>query len=318
MSMQECSITYKPFFYPSMMELTASHEDDHWTEKELDLSDDVKDWKNNLTPAEKNLVSQILRLFTQSDVQVGQNYADFFLPIFKNNELRNWLYSVMAREGTHQRAYAMINETLNLPDSDFSAFLEYEEMSDKSEFMGANDVGTDEGIALALAKTVFSEGVSLFGAFAMLLNFQRFGKMKGMGEAVRWSIIDESTHVQGAAQMFRMFCDENPHVVTDQLKIDIYSMGREVVALEDKYLDLAFELGDVNGLTKAEMKEYIRYLVDRRLIQLGLKANFMVAKNPLKWFDEIMGSASHVNFFEGRETNYQVVGMTGEWDVAYA
>lgn len=315
--MRQFSPTYKPFHYPWAMELTTAHEDDHWTEQELDLGDDVKDWKNNLTPEEKNLVSQILRLFTQSDVQVGQNYADFFVPVFKNNEIRNWLYSVMAREGTHQRAYAMINETLNLPDSEFSAFLEYSEMADKAEFMGANDVDTDEGIALALAKTVFSEGVSLFGAFAMLLNFQRDGKMKGMCEAVRWSIIDESTHVQGAAQLFRTFCEEHPHVVTDELKRNIYAMAREVEQLEDKYLDLAFELGDVKGLSKADMKTYVKYLLDRRLLQLGLKENFGVEKNPLKWFDEIMGSSSHVNFFEGRVTDYQVVGMTGEWDDAY-
>ncbi|WP_432473719.1 ribonucleotide-diphosphate reductase subunit beta [Amphritea sp. HPY] len=315
--MRQFSPTYKPFHYPWAMELTTAHEDDHWTEQELDLGDDVKDWKNNLTPEEKNLVSQILRLFTQSDVQVGQNYADFFIPVFKNNELRNWLYSVMAREGTHQRAYAMINETLNLPDSEFSVFLEYSEMSDKATFMGANDTTDDRGIALALAKTVFSEGVSLFGAFAMLLNFQRYGKMKGMCEAVRWSIIDETSHVQGAARMFRTFCEEHPHVVTDELKRDIYSMAREVEQLENKYLDLAFELGDVEGLSKAEMKTYVKYLLDRRLLQLGLKENFGVEKNPLKWFDEIMGSASHVNFFEGRVTDYQVVGMTGEWDDAY-
>lgn len=308
------SPTYKPFHNPWAMQLTVEHEDIHWTENELELAEDVKDWKQNLTPQEKNLVSQILRLFTQSDVQVGQNYADFFIPIFKNNEVRNWLYSVMAREGTHQRAYAMINETLNLPDSEFHAFLEYTEMYDKAVFMGANDVNTDEGIALALAKTVFSEGVSLFGAFAMLLNFQRFGKMKGMCEAVRWSIIDESMHVEGAAALFRAFCEENPHVVTDKLKQDIYDMAREVDGLECKYFDLAFELGDVKGLSKAEMKDYSKYLLDRRLVQLGLKANFHIEKNPLKWFDQIMGSETHANFFESRVTDYQVVGMTGEWD----
>lgn len=317
MALRDFSPTYKPFHYPWAMQLSVEHEDIHWTENELELAEDIKDWKQNLTPVEKNLVSQILRLFTQSDVQVGQNYADFFIPIFKNNEVRNWLYSIVAREGTHQRAYAMINETLNLPDSEFHAFLEYVEMSDKATFMGANDVNTDEGIALALAKTVFSEGVSLFGAFAMLLNFQRFGKMKGMCEAVRWSIVDESMHVEGMARLFREFCDENPHVVTDKLKRDIYEMAREVNVLESKYLDLAFEMGDVEGLSRDEMKAYVRFLLDRRLVQLGLKENFGVEKNPLKWFDEIMGSATHANFFESRVTDYQVAGMSGEWEDAY-
>lgn len=314
----EFSTTYKPFYHEWAMAWAVEHEDIHWTEQELDLAEDVKNWKKDLTPEEKNLVSQILRLFTQSDVQVGQNYCDYFIPHFKNNEIRNGLLSIGAREGTHQRAYAMINETLNLPDSEFHAFLEYTEMSDKAKFMGANDTTDDHGVALAIAKTVFSEGVSLFGAFAMLLNFQRYGKMKGMCEAVRWSITDESMHVEFMSKLFRAFCDENPHVVTDKLKREIYEMAREVAELEDRYLDLAFELGDVQGLSKDEMKQYVRYLLDRRLVQLGLKPNFNVEKNPLKWFDQIMGSENHANFFESRVTDYQVVGMSGKWEDAYA
>lgn len=311
------SQTYKPFNYPWAMEFAVEHEDAHWTENELELAEDVKDWKQNLTPNEKNLVSHILRLFTQSDVQVGQNYADYFIPIFKNNEVRNALLSIAAREGTHQRAYAAINETLNLPDSEFHAFLEYEEMADKAVFMGANDTTDKQGIALALAKTVFSEGVSLFGAFAMLLNFQRFGKMKGMCEAVRWSIVDESMHVDFMARLFHTYCEENPEVVTRELKAAILAMANEVYVLESKYLDLAFELGAVNGLDKSQMKLYVAFLLNRRLQQLGLETMFDTETNPLEWFVEIMGSEVHANFFESRVTDYQVSGMIGTWADAY-
>jgi ribonucleoside-diphosphate reductase beta chain len=191
--LMEFSETYKPFYYPWAVDLTSRHEKSHWIEDELDLSEDVADWKGNkMTNNEKEYITNILRLFTQSDVAVGQNYYDIFIPRFKNNEVRNMLGSFASREGIHQRAYALLNETLGLPDSEYHAFLEYKEMTDKVDFMMDNDSNTLTGTGLALAKMVFNEGVSLFASFVMLLNFQRFGKMKGMGKVVEWSIRDES------------------------------------------------------------------------------------------------------------------------------
>ena len=192
------SETYKPFHYPWAVEITTRHEKVHWIEDELDLSEDVTDWKGGkVTDVEKEYITNILRLFTQSDVAVGQNYYDQFIPKFKNNEVRNMLGSFASREGIHQRAYALLNETLGLPDSEYHAFLEYSEMADKIEFMMDSNVNTQRGLGLALAKSVFNEGVALFASFVMLLNFQRAGKMKGMGKVVEWSIRDESIHVEG-------------------------------------------------------------------------------------------------------------------------
>lgn len=317
MSLMKYNQTYRPFFHEWAMQKASEHENIHWHEGEADLSEDVKDWQNNLEPHEKNLIHQILRLFTQSDAQVGQNYIDFLLPTFKNNEVRNMLLSFAAREGIHQRAYALLNDTINLPESDYQAFLEYEEMEEKIEFMASNDTSSNHYVALALAKAVLNEGVSLFGAFAMLLNFQRFNRMKGMCTIVRWSILDESEHVDGLSRLFRELLAEYPELVTDELKKSIYDMARKVYSLEEKFVDLAFEMGDVRGLTAQEVKDYIKYLLDRRLIQLGLKGNFGVKNNPLPWFDELMSGAVHENFFETRVTEYQTVGMSGSWDECY-
>lgn len=311
------SKTYRPFKYPWAMKAAEEHENTHWHEGEANLEGDVADWQNNLTEAERNLVHQILRLFTQSDAQVANNYCEHFIPFFKNNEVRAMLLSFAAREGIHQRAYALLNDTINLPESDYQAFLSYKEMSNKLEFMSEMDMSSPQAVGLSLAKSVFSEGVSLFGAFAMLLNFQRFGKMKGMCEVVRWSILDETEHVQGLVNLFRTWCNENPSIVTDEFKKQIYDMARELIKLEDHFIDLAFELGPVNGLTSSEVKDYGRYLIDRRLTQLGLKPNYNV-DCPMPWFDEIMGSPVLANFFESRVTDYQVVGLTGTWEEAYA
>jgi glutaredoxin 3 len=315
----EFSTTYKPFHYPWAVEITTRHEKAHWIEDEIDLSEDVTDWKGGkMTKNEKDYVTNILRLFTQSDVAVGQNYYDQFIPKFKNNEVRNMLGSFAAREGIHQRAYALLNETLGLPDREYHAFLEYTEMVDKVEFMMDSDPSTQRGLGLALAKTVFNEGVALFASFVMLLNFQRFGKMKGMGKVVEWSIRDESMHVEGNSKLFRSFCSEHPRIVDQQFKAEIYEMSRLAVDLEDKFIDLAYEIDDIEGLSKEEVKEYIRYITDRRLLQLGLKTNFKVKENPLPWLEWVLNGADHTNFFENKVTEYEVAGLTGTWEEAYA
>jgi ribonucleotide reductase beta subunit family protein with ferritin-like domain len=287
MSLTKPSITYKPFIYPWAVDLAQEHEDIHWTEKEVDLKEDVKQWKaGDLTPAEKNHITQILRLFTVSDVEVGGNYYDVFIPKFKNNEVRNMLGSFAAREAIHQRAYALINDTLGFDDAEFVLFKEYKQMCDKVEFMTDNDNSTVEGLALSLAKSVFNEGVTLFASFAMLLHYQRKGKMKGMGTVVEWSIRDEEMHVRGISQLFRAYCEEHPRIVGE-------------LSLEKP----------IKGLDKKKVKEYIRFIADRRLIQLGLKANWHVKENPLDWLTYIINGKDHSNFFEKRVTEYSTVGM---------
>ena len=312
------SQTYKPFYYSWAVDLTVRHEKAHWIEDEIDLGEDVSDWKTNkVTPIEKDYITNILRLFTQSDVAVGQNYYDQFIPKFKNNEIRNMLGSFANREGVHQRAYALLNDTLGLPDSEYHAFLEYKEMTDKIEFMQKADTTTQRGLALALAKSVFNEGVALFASFVMLLNFQRVGKMKGMGKVVEWSIRDESMHVEGNSRLFKAFVAEHPKLVDNDFKKEIYVMAKNVVKLEDKFIQLAYAMGEIEGLTMEEVKTYIRYITDRRLLQLGLKTTFKVKNNPLPWLEWILNGADHTNFFENRVTEYEVAGLTGSWDSAY-
>ena len=222
------------------------------------------------------------------------------------------LSSFAAREAVHQRAYALLNDTLGLPDEDFHKFLEYKEMADKIDFMKEGETNSHTGLALALAQSVFNEGMSVFASFVMLLNFQRFGKMKGMATIVEWSIRDETIHVQGNSKLFREFCEEHPRIVNDELKSKIYQMAENAVKLEEKFIQLAFKGNEVQGLTKKEVRDYIRHIADRRLLQLGLKPLFNQKKNPLPWLDWVLNGASHDNFFEKRVTEYSVAGMEGE------
>lgn len=311
--MLETSTAYKPFHYPWAVQLAEEHERIHWIEEEADVGEDVSDWKNRLTEVEKNHVIQILRLFTQLDVEVGGIYYDKMIPIFKNNEIRNMLGSFACREAIHQRAYALVNDTLGLPDDDFCVFKDYAEMADKIEFMQDTKIDSHTNIALMLAKSVFNEGVSLFASFVMLLNYERFGKMKGMCKVVRWSVRDESMHVLGVSRLFREFVNEHRSIVTDTFKKAIYDMSRKVVELEDAFIDLAYSMGECEGLAADEVKTYIRHIADRRLIQLGLKPNFEQKDNPLEWLDWILNGADQTNFFEGRVAEYSVASLKGDW-----
>ena len=317
-SLLKFSETYKPFHYPWAVEITTRHEKVHWIEDELDLAEDVSDWKSGkVTESEKEYITNILRLFTQADVAVGQNYYDQLIPKFKNNEVRNMLGSFANREAIHQRAYALLNETLGLPPEEYHAFLEYSEMSDKIDFMMDSNTSTHKGLALAMAKSVMNEGIALFASFVMLLNFQRFGKMKGMGKVVEWSIRDESIHVEGIAKLFRQFCTEYPKIVDDEFKAAIYEMARLSVKLEDKFVQMTYKMGAPEGLEASDVKTYIRYITDRRLLQLGLKPNFKVKENPLPWLEWVLNGADHTNFFENRVTEYEVAGLSGSWNTAY-
>jgi ribonucleotide reductase beta subunit family protein with ferritin-like domain len=300
--------------YPWAVDFAVSHEKVHWGEWEAKLNDDVTQWKSGkLSESEVAHITQILRLFTQSDVAVGTNYLESYIPKFKNNEIRAMLTSFANREFIHQRAYALLNDTLGLPEEEFSAFTEIEEMQNKLDFMANIDVHTTAGLAQAIARSVLNEGMSLFSAFAMLLNYQRFGKMKGMCEIVEWSVRDESMHCEGMTKLFREFCDEHPKIITDEFKSSIYQMFRDAVEIEDKIIDLAFGLGTIEGITKEEIKNYIRYIADRRLIQLGLKGNWDQRDNPLPWLEWVIAGDSFKNFFEGVVTDYNASGMTGEW-----
>lgn len=314
----EFSTAFKPFQYAWAMNIAEEHEKIHWGTWEAKLQEDVNQWKSDhISDSEKQHITQILRIFTQSDVAVGGNYCDIFIKEFKNNEIRNMLLSFANREGTHQRAYALLNDTLGLAVKEYSAFLDFDQMREKIDFMtkAPEGLGRITNLAFELARSVCNEGMSLFSAFVMLLNFQRFGKMKGMCEIVEWSIRDETTHVNGMTQLFHQYCKEHPRVVTDKLKSYIYTNYEKAVELEDALIDLVYNHnGAINELSSDDIKLYVRYLADRRLLQLGLKPIFGQKTNPLTWLDWIISGDSFKNFFEGVVSDYSANGLVGEWD----
>lgn len=305
---------YKPFEYPRAYEFYELSEKMHWLPDEVPLHQDVLDWKNKLSAQEKHFLTAIFRLFTQSDVDVAGAYANKYLPLFPKPEIRMMLLSFAAREAIHIQAYSHLIDTLGMPESTYKAFMEYEAMREKHDFFEGL-MGTDEKqiVQQIAAFSAFTEGIQLFSSFIMLLNFTRFNKMNGMGQIIAWSIKDESVHVDGMTWLFKEFLKEHKEIWTDDLKRQLYTIAEKMVELEDKFIDLAFETGGVEGLTVEDVKKYIRYIADRRLIGLGMKGIFKVKTNPLPWVEEILNAPEHANFFEQRATAYSKGSLTGDW-----
>ena len=118
--------------------------------------------------------------------------------------------------------------------------------------------------------------------------------------------------------MFKTFIKEQPEIWTPQLKKEIYEACRTIISHEDSFIDLAFQQGPIEGLTAQEIKDYIRWIGNRRLIQLGLEPIYKVDKNPLTWLDTMLNAVEHMNFFEGRATEYSKASTRGSWAEAFS
>lgn len=305
---------FKPFNYPKMYDLWLKHEQSHWLHGEVPMMEDIKDWRNRLSSAEKYFLVQIFRFFTQSDIDVAGGYVKNYLPHFPQPEVRMMLMGFAAREAIHIAAYSHLIETLGMPESTYNEFLEYDAMREKHEYFMAK-VDNDAVLPVKMAAiSAFTEGLALFSSFIMLLNFPRHGKMKGMGQIVTWSIVDETMHAEGIIALFRSYLEENPEVWNDDTKGQIYSIAEKMVELEDDFVDLAFQMGEMENLTATEVKQYIRYIADRRLISMGMRGIFKVKKNPLPWVEEMINAPTHTNFFENRSTDYATAALSGSWE----
>jgi ribonucleoside-diphosphate reductase beta chain len=307
---------FKPFHYPWAYEAWLKHEQAHWLHTEVPMAEDLKDWKKKLTPPQKHFLTNIFRFFTQGDIDVAGGYVKNYLPYFPQPEIRMMLMGFAAREALHIAAYSHLIETIGLPDTTYNEFLEYQEMKDKHDYVLdlSSKNGDKQSTATHIAVfSAFTEGMQLFSSFIMLLNFPRHGMMKGMGQIVTWSIVDETMHAENMIKLFRTYIEENKEIWNDELKARIYTIAEKMVELEDKFIDLSFSMGDMPDLTPDDVKKYIRYIADRRLISLGLKGIFKVKKNPLPWVEEMINAPTHGNFFENRVTDYAKGALKGDW-----
>jgi len=312
MSILEPRSYYKPFQFPQFFEYYKIAQDMHWLPSEVPMAEDVNDWNHKLTEQEKSLLTQLFRFFVQADVDVAGGYFDRYIPAFPQPEIRMMLSAFATAEANHIHSYSQLLDTIGMDETEYKAFQNYDEMRDKHEYMFQQryEFNTVKKLALELAVfSAFGEGMQLFSSFAILLSFQQRGLMKGMSTIIEWSIRDESLHVEAMIELFHALIAEYPEIWSDDLKQSIYQTCRDMVELEDNFIDLAYADGAVDGTTPEETKLYIRYIADRRLLQLGLKPNYGVKENPYEWLEWLMNAETHTNFFEGRSTEYSKGGV---------
>lgn len=312
--MFEGRMTYRPFKYMWAYDLWHAHSSISWHPDEVVFEQDVKDWNLVLTDSEKRFLTRLLQFFTQADVQVNAAYAGIFLPVFhKTPELNLICSDITGREGTHVVSYSRANDTLNMPDEDYGLFMQFEAMASKYDYV--SQFKNDSPYELAKACAVygaFVEGIQLFSSFAMLMNFDRFGKMPGMVDIARWSQRDEKYHCEFLIQCYHTLLQEFPELNTKEFKAEIREIGLKMVELEEHFVELVFNEGVPEGLNKDEMIQYVRFLGDTRLTQLKLKTEFKIKKNPLPWVDVIVNGKEHANFFERRSMEYSKGQIKGQ------
>ena len=318
--------TYDVERYPWAYECWKRQQQTHWMGEEVPLGADIKDWTSTrVTDEERALLTQIFRFFTQSDVEVGDNYMKRYLPIFQPLEVQMMLAAFTNMETVHIDAYALLLKTLGMPKTEFAAFRDYAAMRAKADYMHTFGVGTVADVSRTLAMFgAFTEGMALFASFAMLLNFPRHNKMSGMGQIVSWSVRDESLHCEGMIRLFHTWNAETG-CLTKGVKNDIADVAQTMVGLEENFIDLAFGIGGIAGMTPEDIKAYVRYVADWRMTQLRLRPLYghfeeteggyrQIRPHPLPWLVEILNGVEHANFFEQRATEYSKGASRGSWD----
>lgn len=316
MNLLQPRAVYAPFEYPQAYDYWERQQQAHWLHSEISMSSDVNDWKMVLNEKEKNVIGNILKGFTQSEVFIQEYWSSMVSKWFRKPEIQMLSACFASMESIHAVSYAYLNQSLGLED--FSAFLHEPTAKAKIDRLMETKGKTKQEIAKSLAIfSAFNEGISLFSSFAVLMNFSRFNKMKGVGQIIAFSIRDESLHSEAGCWLFRTLIEENPSILTDDLKKELYEAARLTVQLEDNFIDKCFELGDIEGLTKVDLKNYIRYRTNTKLQDIGLKSNWKNINKEsidnMMWFDIMSSNSAELqDFFAGRVSGYSKGNLN--WD----
>jgi ribonucleoside-diphosphate reductase beta chain len=311
----EPRIFYKPFEYQEAFDFYKNQHRAHWLADEVPLASDLNDWKLKLNESEKSLIGNILKSFTQTEVHVNDYWSTKVSVWFPKPEIQAMARVFADFESIHAEAYARLNEELGLDN--FAAFLEDEVSKAKIDRLVETPGETLEERALSLAIfSAFTEGVNLFSSFAVLMSFQLRNLMKGTGQIVEWSVRDESLHSKAGCWLFRTLLTEQSELNTDTLRDKVIEACTLSVKLEFDFIDKAFEMGNIEGLTKEQLKNFIKARANEKMIELGYKAIYNdIDPNLLKqieWFGHLTSGKTHQDFFAGRVTAYAK--STADWD----
>jgi len=314
-------IEYKPFEYPEYYtEGWLKQAQAFWLHTEISMQGDLKDWNENLSEEEKNLVGNILLGFAQTECAVSDYWTTMVTKWFPKHEIKQMAMMFGSQETIHATAYSYLNESLGLED--FEAFLHEPAIAEKFEFLTATsadwthtDLQTNPDARKEVARSLaifsaFAEGVSLYSSFAVLYSFQMRNLLKGIGQQMKWSVRDESLHSKMGCQLFREMCNEYPELF-EEVKDDVHEAAKHMIEMEHNFIDMIFEKGDLENLKSTDLKEFISKRGNEKLKELGYEPTFEFndkkASN-LDWFYHLTGGHTMTDFFAIRSTDYSKAG----------
>ena len=300
----------------------------HWMPQEINMTADVATWKSNdgLSEDERRIVMRSLGYFSTADSLVANNLVLGIYRLITNPECRQYLLRQAFEEAIHTHAYQYCIESLGMDEGEiFNMYREVPSVAKKAawslshthELSDPNfSTGTIEADQQLLRNLIgfygVTEGIFFYCGFTQILSMGRRNKMTGVAEQFQYILRDESMHLNFGIDVINQIKLENPHLWTEEFKEEVTQMILEGTALEIEYARDTMPRG-VLGMNAAMMEEYLHFIANRRLNQLGLSEQFPGAQNPFPWMSEIMDLRKEKNFFETRVIEYQTGGALS-WD----
>ncbi|MBB6099857.1 ribonucleoside-diphosphate reductase beta chain [Deinobacterium chartae] len=308
-----------PLRYPWAYAHVQQAKHNTWFPEEIPLGDDLADWNLRLSEAEKAAVEFLLGYFNPMESVVTNNIALGLYPHFTAPEVRLYLARQMWEEANHTMAFEYYLKTLPVNrERVFGAHKDIPEIVAKEQFqveltrdlLRGVDLGTEDGRRKLLRDMVgyfvVMEGVFFYGGFLTALSFRRRNLLKGLGSLIDWVIKDESLHLSFGIHLIGAYLEEHPELMTPAFARELHGMILKAVELERAYNRALLPQG-VLGLSAEVLNQYVEYLTDRRLEELGFEPHFRTA-NPARWMAAQTDVPEIVNFFEARNTTYEVGG----------
>lgn len=300
----------------------------HWMPQEVNMTADVATWKSagGLSEDERRIVMRSLGYFSTADSLVANNLVLGIYRLVTNPECRQYLLRQAFEEAIHTHAYQYCIESLGMDEGEvFNMYREVPSVAKKAAWSISHThslsdpsftTGTPETDQELLRNLVgfyvVTEGIFFYCGFTQILSMGRRNKMTGVAEQFQYILRDESMHLNFGIDVINQIKLENPHLWTDSFKQEVIQMILEGTQLEIDYARDTMPRG-VLGMNAAMMEEYLQFIANRRLTQLGLPEQYPGAQNPFPWMSEIMDLRKEKNFFETRVIEYQTGGALS-WD----
>ena len=312
-----------PFKYDWAWSKYLSACNNHWMPQEVNMTADIALWKSEdgLTDDERMVIERNLGFFSTADSLVANNLVLAVYKHITNPECRQYLLRQAFEEAIHTHAYQYCIESLGMDENRlFNMYREIPSVATKAQWalpytQSLGDInfktGTKENdqrlLRDLIAFYVVFEGIFFYVGFTQILSMGRRNKMTGVAEQFQYILRDESMHMNFGIDVINQIKLENPHLWNDDFKKDMVKLILEGVELETKYAYDTMPRG-ILGLNAPMFEEYLKYIANRRLTQIGLPEEFKNAQNPFPWMSEVLDLKKEKNFFETRVTEYQTGG----------